>query len=488
MPGMRHAAVVVIVGFALVATNAAERRITRLDGSRVTTTEIDATVKRLMQAGRVTGVGLAILNDRRVAYLRAYGERDTKKHLPLTIDSVMTAASFTKSTLAFLVMQLVQERTLDLDTPVQRYLSSPLPEYSDYADLAGDDRVQRITPRMLLSHTAGFPNLRVFNMGRLNINFEPGSRYAYSGEGIRLLQFVVEEVMHRPVQALMQERIFRRFGMARTSMVWEPAFESDYANGYDEYGRSFGPQRRRRSDAAGSMKTTLADFSRFVEGVARGRGLNASTRALMLRPQVGIRSRTQFPTLSTETTDTNAAIALSYGLGWGVFSTPIGPAFFKEGHDDGWQHYVVVFDKPGTGIVIMTNSSNGEGIFQQLLEQVIGNTYTPIEWEGYAPHDRRPPLAPLPEHRAIALDADVLDRYVGRYRAEGQLSWTIARRDDRLTLTEDGDADARVLAPESELTFFANPIDGRVTFERDDRGRVVALRMLRWPGRFVKVE
>src|SRR4030095_7793341 len=215
MPGMRHTAVVLIVGFALVATNAAERRITRLDGSRVTTTEIDATVKRLMQAGRVTGVGLAILNDRRVAYLRAYGERDTKKHLPLTIDSVMTAASFTKSNLAFLVMQLVQERTLDLDTPVQRYLSSPLPEYSDYADLAGDDRVQRITPRMLLSHTAGFPNLRVFNMGRLNINFEPGSRYAYSGEGIRLLQLVVEEVMHRPVQALMQERIFRRFGMDR---------------------------------------------------------------------------------------------------------------------------------------------------------------------------------------------------------------------------------------------------------------------------------
>ena len=480
--------VVAVLAFALASADAAERRITRLDGRRITTTEIDSTVQRLMQAGRVTGVGIAILNNRRVGYLRAYGERDSKKHLPLTIDSVMTSASFTKSTLAFLVMQLVQEGTLDLDTPVQRYLPKPLPEYADYADLAGDDRLLRITPRMLLSHTAGFPNLRVFNMGRLDISFEPGFRYAYSGEGIRLLQFVVEEVMHRPVQALMQERIFRRFGMARTSMVWEPAFESDYANGYDEYGRSFGPQRRRRPDAAGSMKTTVADFSRFVEAVARGRGLDAPTRALMLRPQIAIRSRTQFPTLSTETTDKNAAIALSYGLGWGVFSTPVGPAFFKEGHDDGWQHYVVVFDKPGTGIVIMTNSSNGEGIFKELLEQVIGNTYTPIEWEGYAPHDQRPALSPLPEHRAIALAGDVLDRYVGRYRAEGQLSWTIARRGDRLMLTEDGDADALVLVPESDLTFFANPIDGRVTFERDERGLVVALRTLRWPGRFVKVD
>jgi hypothetical protein len=47
---------------------------------------------------------------------------------------------------------------------------------------------------MLLSHTSGFPNLRVLNRDRkLNINFEPGSRFAYSGEGIQLLQLVVED-------------------------------------------------------------------------------------------------------------------------------------------------------------------------------------------------------------------------------------------------------------------------------------------------------
>jgi len=82
-----------LLGCALVATDAAEQRIARLDGRRITTTEIDNTVQRLMRAGRVTGVGIAVLNNRRVAYLKAYGECDTRKHLPLTIDSVMTNSS-----------------------------------------------------------------------------------------------------------------------------------------------------------------------------------------------------------------------------------------------------------------------------------------------------------------------------------------------------------------------------------------------------------
>jgi CubicO group peptidase (beta-lactamase class C family) len=109
MAGMRGAVVVAMLGSALVATDAAQRRIIRLDGSRIAVAEIDATVQRLMRAGRVPGLGLAIFNDRRVAYLNAYGERDTKKHLPLTTDSVMTSASFSKSTFAVMLMQLVQE-------------------------------------------------------------------------------------------------------------------------------------------------------------------------------------------------------------------------------------------------------------------------------------------------------------------------------------------------------------------------------------------
>ena len=91
----------------------------------------------------------------------------------------------------------------------------------------------------------------------------------------------------------------------------------------------------------------------------------------MLTPEVQIYEKHEFPSLNTETTDANRAIKLSYGLGWGLYFTPYGRAFFKEGHDEGWRHYAVCFDKSGTGILIMTNSSNGEGIYKALLETLL---------------------------------------------------------------------------------------------------------------------
>jgi CubicO group peptidase (beta-lactamase class C family) len=382
----------IVVAIAALATvRAADRAVVRLDGTVVTPAAIGDTVQRLMRAASVPGLAVAILDDRKVAYVHAFGERDRDRHLPMTIDSVMTAASFSKAAFAYLVMQLVEERTLDLDKPVYEYLPRPLPEYPRYADLDGDDRYRRITARMLLSHTAGFPNLRTLNRGRLNINFEPGSRYAYSGEGIQLLQLVVEELTGARLHRLMESRIFEPFGMKRTSMVWELPFEQDFANGYDRDGRSLGPQRRRIADAAGSMQTSIADFSRFVAAVMQGKSLARPTRTLMLTPQVTITTRTQFPSLTTETTDRNDAIRLGYGLGWGLFVTPLGKAFFKEGHDAGWQHYTVAFDDRGVAIVLMSNSANAEGIFPELLERLIADTYTPIEWEGYIPYDRTPP-------------------------------------------------------------------------------------------------
>jgi CubicO group peptidase (beta-lactamase class C family) len=364
--------------------------VKRLDGSTISAAEIDATVTRLMSAAKIPGAGIAILNDQNVVYCKAYGYRDKEKSLPFTENSVMTAASLTKAAFAYLVMQSVQENVLSLDKPVYQYLSKPLPEYPDYKDLAGDDRYKKITARMLLDHTSGFPNWRWINEDKkLNINFEPGSRFAYSGEGITLLQFVLETVTDRSLAGLMRERIFVPFGMARTSMVWESRFESDFANAYDENGHSLGPQRRKYPDAAGSMQTTVTDYSRFLQAVLRSEGLRKETRDLMLSPQIPILSKHEFPSLSAETTDENKSIALSYGLGWGLYSTPYGKAFFKEGHDDGLRHYAVCFVKPGIGLLIMTNSEYGESIYKELLETLLKNTYTPIEWEQFTPYNQQ---------------------------------------------------------------------------------------------------
>jgi hypothetical protein len=64
-----------------------------------------------------------------------------------------------------------------------------------------------------------------------------------------------------------------------------------------------------------------------------------------------------------------------------------GRAFFKEGHDDGCRNYTVCFDGKKMGIVILTNSSNGEGVYKELLETLQRNTFTPVEWEQFIPYN-----------------------------------------------------------------------------------------------------
>jgi CubicO group peptidase (beta-lactamase class C family) len=474
---MQRAVLLLAISILAAASPAAAgpSSIRRLDGSPITQAEIDRTVTRLMNAAEVTGLGLAIFNDGQVAYLKTYGWRDKEKHLPLTPNSVMTAASFTKVAFADLVMQLVEEGVLDLDKPVYQYLPKPLPDYPFYKDLAGDPRYKLITARMLLSHTSGFPNFRWLNPDhKLNINFEPGSRYAYSGEGIELLQSVVETVTKRPLEDLMREHVFQPFGMTRTSMMWQSRFEDDYANGYDEYGRSLGPERRPKADAAGSMQTTASDFARFMVAVMAGRGMRPATRELMLSPQIRILSKHEFPTLDPETTDANNAIRLSYGLGWGLYWTPYGKAFFKEGHDEGWRHYTVCFDEKKAGILVMTNSSNGEGIYKELLETVFQNSYTPIEWEGFTPYNQLPPRPPLKQHHEVAVDPTILDHYAGRYGEPPTLILTIRREGDHLSIQENDEPKQELFA-ESEREFFSKVSSDELTFETDSAGRVTGM-------------
>jgi CubicO group peptidase (beta-lactamase class C family) len=385
----------VTTAIAVLPAAAESSTVKRLDGSKITSADIDTTVTRLMHAAEVTGLGLAIFDQGKVVYLKAYGVRDKEKNLPLTENSVMTAASLSKVAFAYMVMQLVDEKILDLDKPIYQYLPKPLPEYPMYKDLADDPRYQRITARMLLSHTSGFPNWRWINQdSKLNINFEPGSKFAYSGEGIDLLQLVVETITKQPLEDLMRTHVFEPFGMTRSSMVWQSHFQSDAANGYDEWGRSLGPKGPSKAEAAGSMRTTISDLARFMQAVLQGEQLSKQARETMLSPQVQIFSKHEFPSLAGETTEENKPIRLSYGLAWGLYWTPYGEAFFKEGHDEGWRHYTVYFENGKTGILIMTNSSNGEGIYKELLETLLKNTFTPIEWEKFTPYDKLPPRKP----------------------------------------------------------------------------------------------
>jgi CubicO group peptidase (beta-lactamase class C family) len=425
-----------------------------------------------MKAAEVPGAAIVILNGGKIVFAKGYGLRDKERNLALTENSVMSGASFTKVVFAYLAMKLVDKGVLELDKPVYEYFPKPLPEYDFYKDLAGDERYKSITARMLLDHTGGFPNFRWLNDDRkLNINFQPGSRFAYSGEGINLLQFVVETITKRPLQDLMQEDVFQPLGMTRSSVVWQARFEDDYANGYDEYGRSLGPLRWKNANAAGSLSTTPLDFARFIQAILDGKGLRTRTWGNMLSAQIPILAKHGFPTLENELTDDNKSIRLSYGLGWGLYWSPRGEAFFKEGHDEGWRNYSVGFRMPKDGMIIMTNSGNGEGIYKELLEKLLADTYTPIEWERFTPYDQLPPRPALKQHTKVSVDSQTLEKYVGRYGTPPKLILVVRRDGDHLTVQEN-DEPMQELDPESATQFFSTVADDVYTFEMDAGGRV----------------
>ena len=122
----------------------------------------------------------------------------------------------------------------------------------------------------------------------------------------------------------------------------------------------------------------------------------------------------------------------------------------------------------------MTNSSNGEGIFKELLETLPRNTFTPIEWEGFTPYTELPARKPLPAHTEIALDSQLLDRLAGRYAVSPDLVLTVTRKGGRLVMQENQEAPGE-LFPETELRFFSKASDDVVTFDLNSQGKVTRL-------------
>ncbi|MFN8356338.1 MAG: serine hydrolase domain-containing protein [Spirosomataceae bacterium] len=371
------------------------KQIKRLDGSKISSSEIDKTVKRLMDTANVQGLDLAILNNKKTVFIKSYGYKNKPKNELLDTASVMYGASLSKAVFAYLTMKLVQGKVIDLDKPLYKYLSKPISEYEYFSDLKSDERWKLITARMCLSHTTGLPNVRWVNpikggedtLGIIRIYFTPGTKYAYSGEALKLLQLVEEEITGKTVEDLAIEKVFNPIGMKRTGFIWHKEFDDNYAIGHSENG-TLNPKKKRTTPvASGSLVTTISDYSKFVETVMQQKGLDKKMYSEMLSSQIKIFSKVQFPTITEETTTENKAIDLSYGLGWGLLKCKYGRAFFKEGHDDAWRNYNINFIDKGISIIIMTNSANGELIFKELLETLIGDTFTPWKWETYFPYN-----------------------------------------------------------------------------------------------------
>jgi len=372
--------------------------IVRLDNSRITAQQLDTKISQLMKDASVAGMAVSIFNDNKPVYHKVFGYKNSDTKVPLQTNTNFYGASLSKAVFAVLVMKLVEEKIISLDKSLQDYLPKPVYEYGkgtswnqDYTSLREDKLYEKITARHCLSHSSGFANWRWYEPDqKLHVHFEPGSQYSYSGEGLCYLQFVIEKLTGKSLNELMQEKLFGPLDMKHSSYTWEAAFESNYCFGHDTTGKVYPKDKDNAPRSASTLETTPDDYSLFTAAVLQKKILKPSTYDTLFKQQLLIRSRIQMGTEAwKDSTIDNDDILLGYALGWGKLQTPYGFGVFKEGHGDGFQHYSILFPGKKLGIVILTNSDNGESIFKELLEFAISDTFTPWKWQRYIPYNKQ---------------------------------------------------------------------------------------------------
>ena len=352
---------------------------------------IDGEVGRIMGRTHANGLAVAVVDHGKVGYVHAYGIRNAEGD-PLTADTIMYGASLTKTVFAYTVMQLVDQRRIKLDTPIADDLDKPLPtygpdpvfpdKYGPYKDLADDPRWKQITPRMCLNHTAGFSNFYFIEPdGKLHIHSDPGTHFSYSGEGFILLQFAVEH--GRASQGLgldigdLTRADFDRLGMTRTSLTFRKGQDANVADGWNDEGKPQPHDKRSKPRAAGSMNTTINDFSKFTAALVRGDGLSPASRAEMTRPVFHIATATQFPMFQADLPAAKQRKDLYAGLGVVTFNGSQGHGFYKGGHDGQTANTMVCIEKSQRCVLILSNDVRSEAGFADLVQFILGDTGVP---------------------------------------------------------------------------------------------------------------
>ncbi len=211
-------------------------------------------------------------------------------------NTVFATASLSKWIAAHAVMKLVEQGRLDLDRPVETYLTRwHLP--------AGAFSSREVTARRLLSHTAGLTDGLGFGDYRLDealptleetlaaprasagrtpaaitIGIEPGTQFQYSGGGYLMLELLVEEVAQEPFAAFVRREVLQPLGMARSGYA-DLSATTNAAKSYDADGRP-APIYRYASNAATGFTTSASDLVQLVRahlGTAEGSPLSRKT-------------------------------------------------------------------------------------------------------------------------------------------------------------------------------------------------------------------
>jgi CubicO group peptidase (beta-lactamase class C family) len=315
---------------------------------------LEVQIPVLMRNKLVPGLELAIIRDGKIFWSSGFGVKNRDTKTPVNNDTIFAAASLSKPLFAYAVLKMVERGQLDLDSPLTEYTAKPY---------ISDPKIKLITTRMVLSHTTGFPNWS--GDEPLKINFPPGTRFSYSGEGYLYLQKVVEEITQKSLSEYLRSSILDPLEMSNSSLIWQPNYESTASYGHDRQGKPSPMSKPKQASAAGSLRTTATDYGKFLIAIMQPGSIDSpklteATLNEMLRSQVKIN---QF---------------LGWGLGWGLEKMGNENLFWHWGDVNTFKSFTLASKKLATGIVVLTNSQNGLKICPEVVSQAIAGKHSAL--------------------------------------------------------------------------------------------------------------
>src|SRR5256714_2307322 len=422
------------------------------------------TIQERMKHYRIPGVSVAVINDYKVEWARGYGVKDVQTNEPVTAETLFQAGSISKPVAAMVALKKVAEGKIALDENINNRLTTwKLPDNEFTAK-------KRVTLAHLLSHTGGltvhgFPGYAMgeklptlpdvldgkppANTPAVRVDFEPGTKFRYSGGGVTIGQLAIMDTEKKPYPQLAHHVVLGPLGM--THSTYQQPLPNDWqkraASGYRMDGKPVeGRFHVYPEMAAAGLWTTPTDLCKFAIEVQLSL---AGKSNKVLSKEMAAKMVTPFIPDAPP------------GLGFFVEKHGNAIYFGHGGADEGFRAGLLVNRDKGYGVAVMVNSDNG-----QIIDEIFRAVAREYQWQDYLP----PPVA------VVTLDADKLADYEGRFQVYPDLALTVSRRGGKL-YAQRTQQEAVELLPTSETEFIMTTDDVRYVFVRDAAGHVGAVQV-----------
>jgi serine-type D-Ala-D-Ala carboxypeptidase/endopeptidase len=419
--------------FVAVATSAAANSV---DEQAVHALLVERVDVRKWGTGIV--VGISSPQGRRIV---SYGTLSVQDRRKVNGTTVFEIASLTKVFTALVLADMAARKQVTLDAPVGSCLPAGVrvPEHGgrqiSFVDLATHSSGLPLRPSNLASQTAlnkyaGYTVEQLYQgLADFKLPRAPGSAFEYSNWGFGLLGNALAHCAGRSYAALLAERVTGPLSMRDTMFVPSGALRSRLAAPYDGKLQPVSNETTGALDAAGGLYSSVDDLLNFIE-VFLGHGPQplVAAGATMLEPR-----------RPGDGPDTRM------GLGWRVTTSRDITTIWSSGRADGYRSFMALDPRQRVAVVALTNAATNVGVDD-------------IGW-----HVLDPSVALIQQHPRIAVPADVLERYVGRYKFDDGVVMTVVREADHLVVQMTGQGPSAIFAS-GPREFFPEDIEAHFVF------------------------